>query len=270
MTKKKTIGIIGAGVMGSTICSSIKKSGLAKGSDIVIGDSDFKYVNIVKRKLKVSSAKDNKILVQSSQIIIIAIKPQDFESLAKEIAGEFKDKQIVISIMAGMPLAKIQKFFKFKRVIRSMPNLAAKVQEAFTVYKSGFLMTKKEQAKIESIFESFGKATQVSNEKYLDAATAISGSGPAYVYYFMEALIESAKKLGFKKDVAKEMVEQTFFGALQAQKSSGESAKSLRKKVTSKKGTTDAAIKSFERSKLKKAIHLGVNSAYKRAKELSK
>ncbi|NQU77261.1 pyrroline-5-carboxylate reductase [Candidatus Falkowbacteria bacterium] len=270
MNKKIKIGIIGAGTMGQIICANLLKNKIVKEGAVFISDKNNQKIQNLKKTCKITVSKNNSNLIKKTDIIILAIKPRDLTSLSKEIKNSLEKNQIVVSIMAGISLKRLKKELGHKKIIRSMPNLAAKIGQAMTIWLPGAKISSREEKQIKSIFASFGKEIKVNQEKYLNLATAVSGSGPAYVFYFIEALIEAAKKLGFNEKQAKDIVNQTIIGAVGLYNISGEKAKNLRLKVTSKKGTTDAAIKSFEESKLKSIIHKGIKKALARALELEK
>ncbi len=201
-------------------------------------------------------------------IILFAVKPQDFPEAAKRLKG-IKNK-LIISIMAGVTIAKIKRIAPGNRVVRSMPNLGAKNFLSMTVWKGEKSVTSKEKATIKKIFSSIGEEIEVKSEELIDSATAISGSGPGYIYFIAGAMTKSAQKLGFTKAETKKMVKQTFIGAVDVWKSSDLPLEELEKKVTSRKGTTEAGIKEFKKNSLGKIIEKGMVKARKRAKELSK
>jgi pyrroline-5-carboxylate reductase len=265
---KITFGIIGAGVMGTALCESLLNKHVARPAQIFICDRDEKRAHSFSKRfnVRVKSACE---IASLCNYILFAVKPQDFGVLSEQL-GSFVDKKaIMLSIMAGITLEQLRLCLGHARVVRAMPNLAARVGEAVTVYKIGFLASPKERNVIDSIFASFGEAHCVSQESLLDAATAISGSGPGYVYLFMEHLVQEAEKLGFSSAQAQKIVQQTFEGAIAVLKESNESPEMLRAKVTSKRGTTEAAVKSFKKDQFGRIISRAVRAAYRRSKELS-
>ncbi len=268
--QKIKIGIIGAGNMGKAIASSLLEKKAAEKNNLMIADKNPEKLQNLKKSLGITVTDNNLDLVERAKIIILATKPQDFNDLAETLAGAFNKDQLIISIMAGISLKNLRLKLKHQRIIRSMPNLAAKIGAAETVWIAGFDISKTEEAVAKKIFQSFGMEVKVKQEKYLNLATAISGSGPGYVFYFIEALIEAAESLRANRELAKKLVNQTLIGAINLYKLSGEDASTLRQKVTSKKGTTEAAIKYFEKSKLRLIIGNGIKKAFIRAKELEK
>jgi pyrroline-5-carboxylate reductase len=172
--------------------------------------------------------------------------------------------------MAGIRRRVLKEGLAHDRIIRSMPNLAAKISQGMTVWISGDKVQTADRLMAKMIFQSFGRDFEVNEEDRLDAATAVSGSGPAYVYYLAEALMEAAIDLHFTAEEALKMVHQTFLGAMELWAETKESPGLLRQKVTSKNGTTHAAVKQFEKNKLKAKFIEGVRAAYERSLELGK
>lgn len=271
MAKKRNleIGVIGAGVMGTALAVNLLKQGIVKGSQLTLSDKNKEALEQRKRQLGVNISQNNADLVAKSDYIILAIKPQDFMALAEELSAA-PGKKIFLSIMAGVPLAQLKKRLATQRVVRAMPNLAAKVGQAFVVWKSGCPLSREEKLFIDSVFNSLGKSVVVANEDDINKATAVSGSGPAYFYYFLELLIDAARGLGFNEELARTMVEQTIRGAWAVYEQTVARPSELRAQVTSKGGTTAAALESFQKNKLDATIKNGIKAAYIRAKELSR
>lgn len=263
MSKKIKIGIIGFGNMGSSCATAFNKK---IQYEVLVYDSNPKK----KTKAKdLCFAKDINTLIRLSEIIVLAIKPQDIEAfLTQNKDVLLKKKPLLVSIAAGIPLSWFQKRSLGIRVIRVMPNLAAKVEESFSFISKGKNAKKADLVKVKDIFSSIGKVITI-NEKYLDKATGVSGSGPGYIFYFMDSMYQETLKLGFTKKEAKRMIIQTFLGAVKLAKASKEEFKTLVNSVASKKGTTEAALKVFKAKKLNQIIALGINKACQRAKEIS-
>lgn len=247
MTK---VAIIGAGNMGSAIMKRIKKK-----YRIIVSDTD-------PNKLKGLNIRDNKKAVMDSDIIILAIKPQNMDAVLDEIKGTNKP---VISIAAGITTRRIEKKLGKVPVIRVMPNTPLLVGMGMSAICLGRYAKDRHIRLADKIFSSMGKVV-ITKESVMDAVTAISGSGPAYVYLFIESLIRSARGLG----LSKELVLQTLKGAIVLLEKTGKSPEELRKQVTSPGGTTEAALKVFQKEGFSRIIDKAVNAACKRAKELSR
>lgn len=257
----KKVAVIGAGNMGNAIIKGIK------GRYKVIA-SDYDKSKLA--KLKVSTTTDNVEAVKNSEIIILAVKPQSMDSVLNDIKHAVNPKHLVISIAAGIKTKKIENILGNIPVIRVMPNTPMLVGLGMSVICAGRFAKNKHMEVAEKIFASMGKVIHIKDETKMDAVTAISGSGPAYVYLFIESLVKAGIKLGLNKSDAETLVLQTFKGAVMLLEKSGKTPLELRKHVTSPGGTTEAALRVFEDKIFHEIVHLAVKSAHRRSKELSK
>ncbi len=197
-----------------------------------------------------------------SDCYILAMKPQDF------IDFKIEDK-LVISIMAGVSIEKIQKGSGTKRVVRAMPNLPLKVGKALTGWIASMEVSEEEKEFAKTIFESFGEQIEVENEDKINSITALSGSGPAYFYLLAELMKNAAIGIGFRQEEADKIAKNTLIGAAELLDKSEFSLSDLRGKITSKGGTTEAAIKYLEENGLEDLVKNAINKAENRAKELN-
>ena len=234
------VGIIGCGNMGGAILKGVIRERVVMPSDIALNDK------ISSKMAELSSVTgagevDLRSVVEEADYLVVAVKPQDSEQLLKEVAG-YLSGQTVISIMAGVKINTMMSFLGDKvPVVRAMPNMCAFVNQSITCLAFNPFVREKE--KIRSIFSGIGRVIEVEEEQ-LDAVTAVSGSGPAYLFYFADAMINSAKKVGLKEDLAKDLVIQTLSGAVELLKAEKDlSIEELICSVASKGGTTEAAFK---------------------------
>ncbi|MBU0468759.1 MAG: pyrroline-5-carboxylate reductase [Candidatus Omnitrophica bacterium] len=264
MKKTNKIAIIGCGNMGMSILV-----GIYKNNKVMVCESDPKKKQFLKRKYKVTVC-DLRTAIDDSQIIVLAVKPQVFPEILEAIkAFSIKDK-LFVSIAAGITTSYIEKELgKNVRVIRTMPNLPVQVKQGITAVCNGKNSNDKDLSLVIDIFNEIG-ATVVVEEKMMDAVTAVSGSGPAYVFLFVECMVKAAWSLGLDESASKELVLQTLKGSLSLLENSDEDASVLRAKVTSKGGTTQAALEVFAKEKIEKTFKTALLSAKKRAKELSR
>ncbi len=261
---KAKIGIIGGGNMGGAIIGGIYRK-----YNVSVCEQDKKRAGQLKRKYKVTTG-DLKAVVGKSQVIILAVKPQSFDTILKEINPLLTKDKLIISIAAGITCQYIEKrIVDGIHVVRTMPNLPSLVGEGVTGICAGKKATKKDLVFVQVLFSSVG-VTTVLQEKDMDALTAASGSGPAYVFLFIETLTKAIGSLGFKKDAAKALALQTIKGSLNLLDDQKEDAAVLRARVTSKGGTTQAAMDVFKKKDMDKIFKAALNAAKKRAKELSK
>ncbi|MDO8524898.1 MAG: pyrroline-5-carboxylate reductase [Candidatus Omnitrophota bacterium] len=269
MTEKK-IGIIGCGNMGEALLSRL--SGLIeKSASLMVSEEDAKRRGYIQTKYKIIVQIDNNAVVKYCDVIILAVKPDDFDSVLKqEVCRGISDKKLLISIAAGVTTKYIEKAVGADiPVIRAMPNMGAIIGESITSISKGSSAAKSDMDTAREIFETIGDVVEV-DEKLVDAVTAISGSGPAYFFYLIEALIEAAGELGLDPETAKRLVTKTATGSARLLEELKEDPESLRKRVASKGGTTEAALKIFEKKAVKRVIKDAVKAAHKRSKELAR
>lgn len=269
MTDKK-IGIIGCGNMGEALLGRLSKV-MEKSVSIMVSELDAARRAAILEKHKIIVEIDNNYLVKYSDVIILAVKPQDLENvLRQEVCCGISEKKLLISIAAGITTKYIEGVVGSNvPVIRAMPNMPAIIGEAVTAICAGSAATKRDVELARQIFLTIGDVVEVE-EKQIDAVTAISGSGPAYVFYFIEALAEAAEKLGLDKKTSEELAIKTAIGSSKLLDALKEHPAILRKKVASKGGTTEAALKVFDDRKLNKIIEEATVAAFNRSKELSK
>jgi pyrroline-5-carboxylate reductase len=208
--------------------------------------------------------------IHECDIILLAVKPQDFATLAATLKEFTTPEQIVFSMMAGIKMETISDSLGCPKVVRAMPNLPSQIGMGMTVFTSSPSIDKKELFIMQNLINTTGKSVYVEREEMIDAATAISGSGPAYVYYFMQAMIDAGVKMGFTPSQAELLVNQTFMGAVHLHNQSDYTCNEWIQKVASKGGTTEAALKIFGQNNLDTGIKEGLEAALNRAKELGK
>ena len=260
--KKHIIGIIGGGNMGEALIK-----GLYKSYTVRVCETNPLRVKYLKKKYKGIVLGDLKA-AEAASVIILAVKPQDMELLLKQIpAGKNK---LFISIAAGLTTKFFEKNLGGKvRVVRAMPNLPALIGEGITGISAGRYAKSGDLKLAQSILDAVGE-TIIIKEDMMDALTAVSGSGPAYVFLFVEQWINAAMKLGFNQLQAKQLVYKTLLGSAYLLEQSKFDAAQLRVKVTSKGGTTQAAMDVFLKGKFDQLMKDALTAAKKRAKELAK
>lgn len=266
----KKVGIIGCGNMGEALLKGLSKV-LEKSTSIMVSELDAGKREYIQDKYKIIVEIDNNRTVKFADVIVLAVKPKDFENLLKTevCCGVSKDK-LIVSIAAGITTKYIESIVgKDVPVVRAMPNMGALIGHAVTSLSKGSCVKEGDMALAREIFSLIGDVVEV-DEKHVDAVTAVSGSGPAYFFFFIEALYEVAEEMGLKSDIAKKLVMKTALGSVKLLHELKEEPEDLRKRVTSKGGTTEAALKVMEYKKIKKIIKDAVKAAQKRSGELSK
>lgn len=262
--------IIGYGNMGKTYAKSFLSSRLIEANDLLILTRNKPVLDLIVEIPIHNIQEQAGEFISKADIIILAVKPQDFSKLAIEVKPFIKQQQLILSIMAGIKISSISNLLNANKIIRSMPNLPAQIGMGITVFTASNDLDKKELFIIQNLINTTGKSVYVDNEILVDAATAISGSGPAYVYYFMQAMISSAVKMGFTLSQAELLVNQTFMGAVHLHNQSEFTCEEWIEKVASKGGTTEAALGIFKQGNVNQNIERALFEANKKAKELGR
>jgi pyrroline-5-carboxylate reductase len=262
------IAFIGGGNMGEAMLSAILDQELAAPWDISVSDPSEERRKYLGRKYEVQTFADNSLAVIESEVIVLSVKPQYLAGPLTDLTGKLKPLQLVLSIIAGATINTLHNGLKHDRIVRVMPNTPAQIGEGMSVWTATPEVTKKQKTLASSILQAIGKEIYVDDEKYLDMATAISGSGPAYFFLFVEALVEAGIKIGFTPEVAQQLVLQTMLGSGHLIEKSGKSPAELRIMVASPGGTTAEALQVFEKGEFPNLVAKAVKAAYDKAKSL--
>ncbi|CEJ71180.1 pyrroline-5-carboxylate reductase [Chryseobacterium oranimense] len=264
------IVILGAGNMGLSFSKSFLKYELIKPENLhLITRNQSKISKIAEEfpKSIISTFEETSDL--DADLIIVAVKPQDFQHVAQNFRFTLKENQMVLSIMAGIKIEKIQKLLNHPLVVRAMPNSPTLLGMGITGYTAANGISFSQLINIERLLNSTGRSVYLENEDLLDGVTALSGSGPAYFYYIIDAMIKAGVEMGIEENLSQLFVKQTMLGAYHLINNSEKSLEELIKDVASKGGTTEAALKTFEEQHLKEILKGGILNAEKRAKELN-
>ncbi|WP_236976304.1 pyrroline-5-carboxylate reductase [Membranihabitans maritimus] len=262
--------VIGAGNMGLTYATGIAESKTVKQEDLMIMDAAPDKIESLK-KLDYFDVYDKiEDCIEKADIVLIAVKPYHAKDLFASIKDRVRDDQIFVSLMAGVTIKTIQDLLGISKVVRTMPNLPAQVGKGLTSFTGSDKVSKVELESVKKLLDTTGISLAVKNEKFIDASTGISGSGPAYVFYFMQGMIDAALNMGFSSEEAKLLVKQTFEGATELYSKFDLSPEEWMDRVASKGGTTRAALDSLESNNVGKFIKEAAFAAYNRAEELGK
>ncbi|MBC6998197.1 pyrroline-5-carboxylate reductase [Cytophaga sp. FL35] len=262
--------VIGAGNMGLTYAEAMSKSKQLKKRNVMILDSSPEKILSLKKISHFDVFENLEDCLPQADLVFIAVKPYHCEDLFAKMKPLINKGQIVISIMAGVTIQTMQEALGIQKVVRAMPNLPAQVGKGVTSFIPSKEVSRIELLTVESLLDTTGKSIKVSSENYIDASTGISGSGPAYVFYFMQSMMEAALKMGFSANDSKVLVSQTFDGAVELFNQSDLSPSSWMNKVASKGGTTRAALDSMEDNNVNELIKEAAYAAFDRAVELGK
>ena len=262
------IGFIGGGNMAEAIISAVLREKLASTGQITVSDIAETRRTYVETKYRVNVTPENKQVLPNKDVIVLAIKPQTLNDVMAGIKGLIRPEQLVISIIAGKGISTISAGLNHSCIVRSMPNTPAQIGEGMTVWTATPQVNAAQKKMAASLLGAMGAEVYADDEKYLDMATAVSGSGPAYVFLFVESLISAAEKLGFTPEVSQKLVMQTLLGASHLLQKSGKTPQELRRMVTSPGGTTAEAIATFEQGGFSDLISKAVAAAHEKAKKL--
>ncbi len=260
--------LVGAGNMGQTFAQSFLRSHIASRDNLLILAKNEAQAAALSEKNLGRVFTDPAECLPLADLIIIAVKPQDSALLFEKIRPFTDPQQLVLSIMAGVKIEKIAAATGAAKIVRAMPNLPAQIGLGMTALTSSEAVTRIELAMVQNLLSTTGKTLYVENESSIDAATAVSGSGPAYVFFFMDALMQAAREMGFSTSEAELLVAQTFTGAVDLFNNSNLSCTEWIAKVASKGGTTEAALSSFHKAGVFAELVTGAKAAQRRAAEL--
>lgn len=268
MRLKAKIGCIGTGKMGEALLKGLLGAKVLKADQIYVFDADTGRLDHVKKTYGISACASNGELVAQSDLVILAIKPQVINSVLSEIGPAVTPKHVIISIAAGIPLQYLEDRLPTKsRIIRVMPNTPALIREGVSALSKGSHANARDLKLAEQIFSAVGKTVTVE-EKYLDAVTGLSGSGPAYIFAIMEAFIDAGVRMGLPRDVARTLTLQTVLGSVKLAMETGEHLSSLKDMVTSPGGTTIAGLHVMAKAGVPGILMDVIETATKRSQEL--
>lgn len=265
---KEMIGFIGGGKMGEALCRGIIEAGLSDTNHIMVSDALMERCKYLTADIGIKTTQNNKEVVTFADVVILAIKPQLMNDVLNQLKNDITNRHLVVSIAAGIPIRFIESRLKEgTRVIRVMPNTPCLVASSATAFASGKYATETDAKFVHTVFNAVGKVFRL-DEKYLDAVTGLSGSGPAYVYMFIEALSDGGVKMGLPRDVSTTLAAQTVLGAAKMVLESGQHPAQLKDAVTSPGGTTVEGISKLEDCKFRSAIINAVEAATLKSKKL--
>jgi pyrroline-5-carboxylate reductase len=276
MTPKlsQKITFIGSGAMGEAMIASLLRAGLATASKLSASDIHSERVAELKRKYGIVPHTDNRSAVASADVVVLSVKPQRLTEVLHGLKGAVPGQALVLSIVAGATIEKISKGLSHKAVVRSMPNTPAQIGKGITVWMPSPAVSDPQKETARLILGAFGEEVMVEDETYLDMATALSGTGPAYAYMFMEAMIDAGVHMGFPRTISERLVVQTLRGAVDyyelVNAQSGVHVAALRNQVTSPGGTSAEALYYLEKAGFRTAISRAIWAAYQRSLELGR
>jgi pyrroline-5-carboxylate reductase len=260
--------VIGAGNMGLTYSEGMATSPLLNRRKLMIHDVSAETIEFLRKEDKFDVFEKIEDCLPAADIVFLAVKPYHCEELFEKIKPMVNEHQIFVSLMAGVTIEKIQALLGVDKVVRTMPNLPAKVGKGVTSFTESSNISRVELLMIRNLLDTTGESIHVKNEEFINKSTGISGSGPAYIFYFMQSMLEAAKKMGFSDNDSKVLVSNTFEGAVKLFNDSNLTPETWMDRVASKGGTTRAALDSMEDNNVKELIKDAAYAAFNRAVEL--
>jgi pyrroline-5-carboxylate reductase len=254
--------------MGAAIAAAVIKNHLADPQDVSISDVSVERLGKLKSDMGVYVSQNNLEVAERGEIIVLSVKPQTLDAVMAELSGKIPHKTLIFSIIAGKRLDTLVAGLKHQAVVRAMPNTPAQIGKGMTVWTATRDVTPDQRVNVEAIVHVMGRGIYTGYEHFLDLATAVSGSGPAYVFLFMEAMMAGAVEIGMPEEMARTLVFQTLLGSAEYARESGKPLDELRRNVTSPGGTTAEALKVFESGDFAGLVKRAEAAAYKRAQEL--
>lgn len=263
------IGFIGGGNMASAMVQGFLAARLYKPGEIVVADVDAAKRRTLARRLKVAVTADNAAVAAGAPVLVLAVKPQILAAVLEALRPAITPDHLVISIAAGWPTARLERGLGGNvRVVRAMPNTPSLLGKGMAVAVRGRFATPADEKLVLTLLRTVGRARAVADERMLDAVTGLSGSGPAYVYLFAEAMIAGGVAAGLTNEAAQELALQTLTGAAAMLQETGEPPARLRAAVTSPGGTTQAGLDELRRRGFGEAVQAAITAATRRAAEL--
>ncbi len=271
MFSERKIGFIGPGVMAEAMIAGLIRQGVAPAASLIAAGPREERLAQLQRQYGIQVTDGNARAAQQADVVVLSVKPQTLSKVLPELRGAVRPGALVLSIVAGAPIAKISSGLGgHQHVVRAMPNTPARIGEGITVWTASASVSEAQRAQARSILSALGEEVFMEEETYLDMATALSGTGPAYVFLFMEAMVDAGVHLGFPRRVAEKLVAHTVRGSVDFYLQSEQPLHlaALRNQVTSPAGTTAAALYFLEKAGFRTAISRAIWAAYERSREL--
>jgi len=268
--RDETITFIGPGVMAEAMIAGLLRQGISTADKILACGPRPERGEELRARYGIGFSLDSAAGARQAQVIVLSVKPQKLSSVLKTLASQAAPNALALSIVAGASMQKIGAGLKHNAIVRSMPNTPGQIGQGISVWTASEAVSAEQRALAREILGALGQEVFVEDEHYLDMATALSGSGPAYVFLFMEALIDAGVHLGFPRRIAEQLVLQTVKGSADFYEQAGRHPATLRNQVTSPGGTSAEALYYLEKAGFRTAISRAVWAAYQRSLELGK
>ena len=268
MLTETRIAFIGSGAMAEAVISGLLQQGIARAENLVAAGPREERGQALRERYGVAATTDNAAAVPGAEVVVLSVKPQVLPKVMPALRGRIPPGALVLSVVAGAQIETITSGLAHVNVVRSMPNTPAQIGQGITVWIAAPGVTEAHKAQARALLGALGQEVEADNEDQLDMATALSGTGPAYVFLFMEALVDAGVHLGFSRRVAEQLVVQTVKGSVEFYEHQQNHVARLRNQVTSPGGTTAEAMYFLEKAGFRTAISRAVWAAYQRSVEL--
>jgi len=266
--KNSVVAFIGGGVMAEAMINAILSEGLTESGLIIAGDPREERGRELEELYGIRATRDNREAVKEARIVVLSVKPQVMPAVLQELRGLVPPDALVLSIVAGSRIKVIAEGLGHSAVVRAMPNTPAQIGEGMSVWTATASVSEEQRAQAQTILQALGEEVYLEDEDYLDMATALSGTGPAYVFLFMEAMIDAGVHLGFSRRVAQQLVLQTIRGSVDFARQSIAHPAELRNMVTSPGGTSAEALYQLEKGGFRTVLSRAIWAAYQKSKYL--
>ena len=272
MFTDKKIAFIGPGMMAEAMIAGLIRQDLAQPGAMIAAGPTQERLEHLETRYQIAASRDNAAAARQADVVVLSVKPQRLDKVIAGLKGSIQPQALVLSIVAGASIELISQGLGHSLVVRSMPNTPAQIGQGITVWTAAPQVTQEQHEMARQILKALGEEIFVEEESYLDMATALSGTGPAYVFLFMEAMVDAGVHLGFPRRIAEQLVAQTVRGSVDFYRTHEEHVHlaRLRNQVTSPGGTSAAALYYLEKAGFRTAISRAVWAAYERSRELGK
>ncbi len=272
MFNNKKIAFIGPGAMAEAMIAGLIRTGVATAEAMIAAGPTLERLEYLEEKYRVATNRDNAAAASQADVVVLSVKPQRLDKVMVGMKGCLKPEALVLSIVAGASIELISHGLSHPIVVRSMPNTPAQIGQGITVWTAAPQVSEVQREEARQILKALGEEIFVEEESYLDMATALSGTGPAYVFLFMEAMVDAGVHLGFPRRIAEQLVAQTVRGSVDFYRTHEEHVHlaRLRNQVTSPGGTSAAALYYLEKAGFRTAISRAIWAAYERSRELGR
>ncbi len=270
MLSDQTFAFVGSGVMAEAMIKGLMIQANVPANGIVASGPRAERGTELKARYAIHVTTNNLEAINGTSIVVMSIKPQMLHRVLEQLSGKISANALVLSIVAGAKIETIASMLHHHSIARAMPNTPAQIGLGMTVWTGSDSLSQMQRDQAQAVFSSFGEEVFVDDERYLDMATALSGTGPAYVFIFMEAMVDAGVHMGFSRRIAEQLVYQTVRGSVEYARQANRHLATLRNQVTSPGGTSAEALYQIEKGSLRTVMSRAIWAAYQKSRRLGK